>query len=167
MIVRRGTTQRSYAVFQDACENPQSFKAGMKAGYIIKLLPCWARMPRALGRGVLDFLAAFLIMAVASLFIASFMNVALAEGGMQVDKVILKGEVVGIGNAHNVKTLLLRPERVWEFPSGTMKVYMNKDTKLQVCNESKPLMWTEGRNATVIYHEVEGVAVADSISEQC
>ena len=30
------------------------FKAGMKASYIIKIVPCWASMPRSLGRGVLD-----------------------------------------------------------------------------------------------------------------
>jgi hypothetical protein len=109
-------------------------------------------------------LAVPFIIAVTSLFILSFTSSALGQGSMQGDSGILQGEIVGFDNAHNIQTLTLR---LGHFPNDTLNIFMNEDTKLQVCNESKPLVWSEGRNATVKYHEAGGVAVADSISEQC
>jgi hypothetical protein len=113
------------------------------------------------------FLAVLFIMTVASLFIMSFTTAALAQGNMQGDRGSLKGEIVAIDNVHNVKTLTLRSEQ-WQFPNDTLNIFVHKDTKFNLCSESKPLKdMGVDRNATVTYHEVGGVAVADSISEHC
>ena len=112
--------------------------------------------------------AYFLAVLVAVLFVLSFASAPLAQGSMMGDRSSLKGEIVAIDNVHNAQTMTLRSQYVGQFPNDTLNIFLHKDTKLKICDASKPLKdLSVDRNANVTYHEVGGVAVADSISEQC
>jgi hypothetical protein len=106
-------------------------------------------------------------MTVAVLFFMSFMNEGLAQGSM-LDKGTVKGEVVAIDNAHNMRTMTLRSDQIGQFPNNELNLFLNHDTTFKVCNANEPFKdMSVDRTATVTYHEVGGVAVANSISEHC
>jgi hypothetical protein len=111
-------------------------------------------------RSAVRVLAVLFIMA----FVLSFTSVALSQGCMQGDRGSLNGEIVGIGNVGHAQIVTLR---LGHFPNDMLNIFLNKDTKLQVCNASKPLMWSEGGKAIVRYHQIGGVVIADSIFEKC
>lgn len=113
-------------------------------------------------------LAGLFIATIAVLFVMSFAGVVYAQVGMQGDRGSLKGEVVAIDHVHNAQTITLRSGQGGQFPNDTLNIFLNKDTKLNVCAVREPLKdMSVDHNATVTYHELGGVAVAASISEQC
>ncbi len=81
----------------------------------------------------------------------------------------LQGEIVGIYNLHTLEMVTLRGEELGNFPTDKVNVFVNKSTKIEVCNAPEPFKDINmNRDATVTYHEVgAGLAVADRISEQC
>jgi hypothetical protein len=101
---------------------------------------------------------------VALILVLSYSRTALAQQSLQENRGSLGGQIVGIRTVNNMPAVTLRLGAV---QNDTLTIFLNKDTKLQVCNESYPLMWTVNHDATVTYHELGGVAVADSIYEKC
>jgi hypothetical protein len=108
--------------------------------------------------------AGLFMMTVASMLILSSYGAAMSQENTQADMGVLSGSIVGISNVNNMQVVTLR---LGNFPQDTLNIFLNKDAKFQVCNESRPLAWTEGREATVTYHELGGLAIADSIYEKC
>ncbi len=115
-----------------------------------------------------NLLPMILAMMVASLLIFSLTGNAFAAGAMQGDRGSLKGEVVAVNQVHNAQTLTLRSSQVGQFPNDQLNIFMNKDTKVKVCNVREPYKDIHvDHTAVVKYHELGGVAVANSIAEQC
>ncbi len=105
---------------------------------------------------------------VASLLIFSVANNAFAAVAMQGDRGSLKGEVVAVNQVHNAQTLTLRSSQIGQFPNDQQNIFMNKDTRVKVCNVREPNKDLKvDHSAVVKYHEVGGVAVASIIAERC
>jgi hypothetical protein len=108
------------------------------------------------------------VMILAVIFLLSFTSAALAERGMYGDRGTLTGEVMAIDQVHNATTLTLISSQIGQFPNNQLNIFLNQDTKVQVCKASEPVKdISVSRDATVKYHEVGGVAVAERISERC
>jgi hypothetical protein len=113
-------------------------------------------------------LSVFFVAVVAALFVLSFGITAFAAGGMQGDRGSFKGEIVAINHLHNSNTLTLQSSQIGQYPNDTMNIFVNRDTKVKVCSASEPFKDMKvDHSAAVTYHELGGLAVADSISEQC
>lgn len=127
-----------------------------------------ARKGRASKLGLL--LMGFFGLAMTAVFAVSIANTTFAEGSMQTgqDKNVT-GEVVSIDNLHDLRMVTLRSESIGTFPNDRLNIFVNKNTKVEVCNAREPFKDIGiDRNATVTYHEVKGLLpVADSISEKC
>ncbi len=113
--------------------------------------------------------ATFIALIVAAILVISFANLAFAKGGLQGgEKGALRGEVVAVDNLHKMGMLTLRGSSIGNFPNDELNIFVNHDTKVKICGEREPFKdINASRNATVAYHEVSGLAVADSVSEQC
>ncbi len=110
----------------------------------------------------------FFVVVVAVLLATSFTGAAFARGGLQTERGSLKGEIVTIDHANNLKTVTLRSSQVGQFPNDELNIFLTKDTKIKVCNSLEPFKdMRVDHSATVTYHELGGMAVADSISERC
>ncbi len=108
------------------------------------------------------------VMTLAVIFLLSFTNAALAQGNMLSDRGALTGEVMAVDHVHNATTLTLVSDQIGQFPNNELNIFINKDTKIQVCKADEPMKdLGVSRNAKVTYHEVGGVAVAKRITEQC
>lgn len=108
------------------------------------------------------------VMALAVIFFLSFANAAVAQAGMESESNVLTGEVMAVNPVHGATTLTLISGQIGQFPNNEMNIFLNGDTKVKVCSEREPVNdISVSRNATVTYHEVGGVAVAEQISEQC
>ena len=114
---------------------------------------------------LLSLLAVIFVMSVALLFAAPLANAASSQANMGT----LSGEVVAVDHSmHNANTVTLRSSQIGQFPYDTMNIFVNSGTKINVCKSKEPLRdMTVGHHAKVTYHEVGGLAVANSISEQC
>ncbi len=105
---------------------------------------------------------------IATLFLVSFANTAFAQGSTQGSSNTLTGEVVAIDNVHNTKMMTLRSDDIGQFPNDTLTIMLDQNTKVNACNTgNSPDDIDVSHNATVTYHEQAGVAVADSIDEEC
>jgi hypothetical protein len=108
------------------------------------------------------------VMSLAVIFLLAFTNVALAQGKMQGDRGTLTGEVIALDHVHNPTTMTLVSSQIGQFPNNQLNIFLSRDTKVQICKASESSKdISVSRNATVTYHEVGGVAVANRISEQC
>jgi hypothetical protein len=124
---------------------------------------------RGSGSGV-NLLAKSFILLVILVFSTSFANSVPAAGSQQAEqKDTLKGEVVAVDNLHHISMLTLRSDEIGRFPNDRLNIFMNKNTSVKVCNEREPVKDINvSRNATVTYHEVQGLLpVADTVSEKC
>ena len=115
-----------------------------------------------------NILADLLLLLMAVLVVVSFVNTASAvTAGMQGDRSIT-GEVVTVDHGPQAGTLTLRSNQIGQFPNDKLNIFINQNTRVQVCNEKEPVSHMQvDRNATVLYHEAGGVLVADSIHERC
>ncbi len=115
-----------------------------------------------------NILPIILAITVASLLIFSVTNNAFAAAAMMGDRGSLKGEVVAVNQVHNAQTLTLRSSQIGQFPNDQLNIFMNKDTKVKVCNVREPYKDLRADHSVVVkYHELGGVALADSIAERC
>ncbi len=114
-------------------------------------------------------LTGFIILIAAALIVLSFTNTAFTRGSMQTgEKVALKGEIVTVDNGHHLRTLTLRSDEIGRYPSDKLNIFLNQGTKVKVCGMREPAKDIRvSRNATIVYHELGGLAVADSVSERC
>jgi len=109
------------------------------------------------------------VLIVAALFVLSFTNTALTQGTMPVkEQGYLTGEVVAVDTGHHLGTLTLRSDEIGQFPNDTLNVFLRQNTDVKVCGTHEPAKdIAVGRTATIMYHDVSGLTVANSIAERC
>jgi hypothetical protein len=113
-------------------------------------------------------LTGFFVLIAAAFFVLSSANTAFTLGSMQGGEKTLKGEIVAMDNGHHIRTLTLRSDEIGRYPNDKLNIFLNKDTKVKVCGMREPAKDINvSRNATIRYHELGGVAVANSVSERC
>ncbi len=116
-----------------------------------------------------NILAGFFVLLITVLFSTSITNNVFAAGNHQAGKNdVLSGEVVVVDNLHHMGMLTLLSSEIGQFPNDQLNIFTNKDTSVKICNErafERDLKVS--RNATVTYHEVQGLPLATSISEKC
>ncbi len=114
-------------------------------------------------------LTSIFVLFAAAFVVLSFAAAASNESSLQSEKSMLAGEVIAVDHVHNLQTLTLRSDEIGQFPSGNkLNIYLTPKTEVVVCDRYLPAKdITVNSNATVTYHEERGLAVADSIAEQC
>jgi hypothetical protein len=100
------------------------------------------------------------------------------------------GEVVAVSNSKNLTVLTVLPDNIDTFlndqmnlfvnpysfgsenigtvPNSQMNIFLNPYATVKICNVNEPakdIMVIH--EATITYHEMEGLTVADSVKEQC
>lgn len=117
--------------------------------------------------GSATLLAGLIVLIAAALIVLSFTNTALSLGNMQGEKAI-KGEVVAVNNMRHLTVVSVRSNEIGKFPNDKMHIFLNPYTTAKICKATEPAKDIQTRrNATIKYHEVGGLAVADSVSERC
>jgi hypothetical protein len=121
---------------------------------------------------MVSLLTGLVVMTVALVLVVSFAGTALSQGTMSGGDRSAKGEVIAIDNGHHLGTLTLRSDAasnaVGLYPNDTMNIFLVKGTQTRVCSMREPARdLMVGHSATVLYHYVYGLPVADWISEQC
>lgn len=120
------------------------------------------------GAGAARRTVAAAVMAVAAIFFLSLADATVAQAGMQSESNTLTGEVMAVNPVRGATTLTLISSQIGQFPNNELNIFLNSNTKVKVCSEREPVNDINvSRNATVTYHEVGGVAVAEQVSEQC
>ncbi len=115
-------------------------------------------------------LVGFIVLIAAAFFVLSSSNsVASTWANRQAgEKIVLKGEVVGIDHMRHLMVLTVQSNEIGQFPNDQMHVYVNPKAMTKICNATEPAKdMTVDRSAIIRYHEVGGLAVADSVSERC
>jgi hypothetical protein len=114
-------------------------------------------------------LAAVLVLAVASLLVLSFVGTSLAAQGMAPGaKGTLKGEIIEVTSGQHLGMVTLRSGEIGQFPNDDLNIFVVKGTHVKICSVREPAAkLAVSRNATIHYHELGGLAVANRISEQC
>ncbi len=126
-------------------------------------------MKRRQSADTIFFLAGFLVLVLAALFVISLSSTALAlRSQQQSERGSLKGEIVAVDTMNHVRTVTLRSSAIGKYPNDEVNVFLNNDTKINVCNAKEPYGDLKtGKNAVIMYQEIGGVPVARSVSEQC
>jgi len=109
------------------------------------------------------------VLVVATFLVFTVINTGLSQAMMmQGDKDSLTGEIVAVDNSHNLKTLTIRSDEIGQYPNDTVNIFLSKDTDVKLCTMNDPAEdIIVSRDVTIVYHEVSGLAIADSVSEQC
>ncbi len=80
----------------------------------------------------------------------------------------IKGEVYSMTAGRHLGTITLLSEKLGAYPNNELNIFLIKSTKVNICSVREPEKdIAANRTATVKYHELQGLAVADSVSEQC
>jgi hypothetical protein len=117
--------------------------------------------------GAATLLTGLIVLIAAALMVLSFTTRAFTSGTMQQGEKAVKGEVVSIDNMGHLTVLTVRPNEAG-FTNGQMHIYLNPYAKEKICKASEPAKDLKAsRSATIKYHELGGLAVADSVSERC
>jgi len=112
-------------------------------------------------------LTGFVVLIVAALFVLSFTNTAFTQGIVQ-GKGPLTGEVIAVDSGHHLRTLTLQSSSIGQYPNDELNIFLSQNTKVKICGMREPAKDVAvSRNATIRYHEVAGLAVADSVAERC
>ncbi len=119
-----------------------------------------------------NLLIGFFAMVAAAFIVLSFTNTTMAftRGNMQGgEKVaLIKGEVVGIDNMRHLTVLTVQSNKIGQFPNDQMHIYFNPSTMVKICKATEPAKDIKvDFGATIKYHELGGLAVANSASERC
>ncbi len=115
------------------------------------------------------FLSGLLVLALSAVFVLSLTGYAFSRDSMPAGEAgSIQGEVIAVDSGHAMKTMTLESDQIGKFPNNSLNIFVNRGTKVNVCGMSEPASDLQvDRTATVTYHEVGGVAVADRISERC
>ncbi len=115
------------------------------------------------------FLSGLLVLAISAVFVLSLTGYAFSKESMPGSASdTIKGEVIAVDSGHYMKTLTLESDQIGPFPNNSLNIFVNPGTRVNVCGMSEPASDLQvDRTATVIYHEVGGVPVAERISERC
>jgi len=112
-------------------------------------------------------LIGFVVLTVAALFVLSLTNTAFTEGMVEGNGP-LTGEVIAVDSGLHLGTLTLRSDEIGQYPNDKLNIFLSKDTEVKVCDMSEPAKdIAVGRDVTIDYHEIGGLAVADSVAERC
>ncbi len=107
------------------------------------------------------------VLTVAVVSAAAYTNRASAASDMQAGN-SLQGEIVAVANVNHIQTLTVRSDEIGRFPNDELNVFLNKNTTVKMCSVRGPAKDLKvGRDASIEYHELGGVPVADAVSEQC
>ncbi len=115
-------------------------------------------------------LTGLVVLVAAALIVLSFANTAFTRGSMQAgEKVaLIKGEVVAIDTVRHLTVLTVQSGEIGQFPNDQMHIYLNPNTMVKICKATEPAKDIKvDYNATIKYHELGGLAVANSASERC
>jgi len=113
-------------------------------------------------------LTGLIVLIGAALIVLSLTNTAFTWGTMQKGEKAIKGEVVSVDNMRHLTMLSVRPNELGKFPNEQMHIFLNPYTTAKICKATEPAKDIKAdRNATIKYHELSGLAVADSVSERC
>ncbi len=92
-------------------------------------------------------------------------SVGMMPGG---DERTLQGEVIAVDNGMAIGTVTLESNQLGRYPNNDVNIFLNQTSRVKVCGkETSSNDINVGKNATVTYHELGGVAVADSVTERC
>ena len=123
---------------------------------------------RKISSNAMYLLVGSVVSIVTALLVLSVTSTALSQGMMPGDKDSLTGEIMAVDNSHNLKTLTIRSDEIGQFPNDTVNIFLSKDTDVKLCTMNDPAEdIMVSRDVIITYHEVSGLAVADSVSEQC
>lgn len=115
-------------------------------------------------------LTGLIVLIAAALIVLSYTNMAAAYtwGTMQKGEKAVKGEVVAIDNMGHLTVLTVQSNEIGRFPNDQMNIFLKPYTTAKICKATEPAKDIRvSRNATIKYHELGGLAVADSVSERC
>lgn len=80
----------------------------------------------------------------------------------------LNGEVVAVENARHLTVLTVQSEEIGPFPNDQLNIFVNPYTTVKICKGTEPARDVKvNKVATITYHEVAGLAVADRVREHC
>ena len=115
------------------------------------------------------FLTAFLVLTVSALIVLAFTGTAFAaQRTIPGAKGTLKGEIVEVTNGQHLGMVTLRSSEIGQFPNDALNIFVVKGTHVKICSVPEPAAkLAVSRTATIHYHELGGLAVANRISEQC
>jgi hypothetical protein len=135
--------------------------------------------------------AGFLILIIAVLVLPSMTNMAFSMDGMQRGaENTLYGEVVAVDNTRNLTVLTVQPDNIDTllnnqmnlfvnpytvqsdnivmFPNDEINIFVNPHSMVKICSVDEPARDVKViQEVTITYHEVAGLAVADSVKEHC
>ncbi len=108
----------------------------------------------------------FVVMIAAAVLAFSRTSSAAPRGTVKEDTI--KGEVYSITNSRHLGTLTMLSEKLGAYPNDELNIFLTKNTKVKICSVREPEKdIAASRTATVKYHEIQGLAVADRVSERC
>jgi len=135
--------------------------------------------------------AGFLILIVAALVLPSMTNIAFSMDWMRRGpENTLYGEVVAVDNTRNLTVLTVQPDTIDTFlnnqmnlfvnpytvqsdnmvmsPNTQINIFVNPHSMVKICSVDEPARDVKLiHEVTITYHEVAGLAVADSVREHC
>jgi hypothetical protein len=70
--------------------------------------------------------------------------------------------------SHFVMPNAVQSDNYVMLPNDQINIFVNPNSAVKICNANEPARDLQGlREATITYHEMAGLAVADKVSEQC
>jgi hypothetical protein len=118
--------------------------------------------------GSATLLTGLIVLIAAALMVLSFTNTAFTWGNMQQGEKAVKGEVVAVDNMRHLTVLTVRSNEAGRYSNEEIHIFLNPYGTAKVCTATEPAKDIMARrNATIKYHELGGLAVADSVSERC
>ncbi len=113
-------------------------------------------------------LTGLVVIIVTALLVLSLANTAFTKEMIKNEKGSLTGEIVAVDNGYNLQMLTIRSAQIGQYPNDTLNIFLNKNTSVNICSAQEPTAdITVNRTATIMYHEVAGLAVADRVMEKC
>ncbi len=108
----------------------------------------------------------FVVLVVAAVLALSRTSLAAPQGTAK--ESTISGEVYSITNTRHLGTMTLLSEKLGAYPNDELNFFLTKNTKVKICSLRKPEKdIAASRTAMVMYHELQGLAVADSVFERC
>ena len=73
-----------------------------------------------------------------------------------------------VDSGHHLRTVTLQSNSIGQYPNDELNIFLSPNTKVKICGMHEPAKdIAVSRNAIIMYHEVAGLAVADSVVERC
>lgn len=114
-------------------------------------------------------LTVFVVLIAAAVLVLSLANAALSRERMQRGEgTTLTGEIVAVQNTGSLTILTVVSDNLGRFPNDQLNIFADPDSRVKICKANEPARDVQvDHDATVTYHEVKGLAVADRVAEHC